>query len=206
MEDFLANAAKHFWYTGLREDQILDAIRTACDFFGIPMPQLVYDMTNHPRAGTCVFNRAGSTYQDDILHFNMQELVRIGVTNLDAFTLVMTHECTHRVLQMTTLPGKNSGRWEAELACDFFIGVRAALNGMDEEPLARGLGDTTGSDTHPVGALRYTFVKQGKQQAFFEIVKHRPVTFQSMFQKFLELLAKHREEIDRLQKPFFPSD
>ena len=204
MEDFLANAAKHFWYTGLRQEQIHDAIQTACDFFGIPMPQLVYDITNNPNEGTGVFKRMRDTYEDDILQYNMKELVKLGVTNLDAFTLVLTHECMHRVLQRTTLPGRNNGAWEEELACDYFMGVRAAMTGMDEDPVARGLLSTDGWYTHPDGSLRYTFIKQGKQNAYFDLIRRRPVSFQVMYQQFLELLAKHREEIDRLQKPFFP--
>lgn len=206
MDDFLANAAKKFWYTGLSKEQIINAIKTACDFFGIPMPQLVYDMTYNPQQGTAVINRMSNTYADDILQYNMRELLELGVTDLDAFTLVLTHECMHRVLQNTSLPGRRNGSWEKELACDFFIGVRAAMNGMDEDPVARGLGATRGADSHPVGPLRYTFIKQGKQIAYFDIIRHRPVSLQSMYQQFLELLAKYRGEIDRLQQPFFPSD
>lgn len=205
MDDFLANAAKHFWYTGLREEQILGAIRTACDFFGIPMPQLIYDVTNNPGEGTAVINRMGNTYEDDILQYNMKELVGLGVANLDAFTLVLTHECMHRVLQRTTLPGRNGGRWEEELACDYFMGVRAAMTGMDEDPVAKGLLSTKGWQTHPVGSLRYKFIKQGKQNAYFDLIRRRPVSFQVMYQQFLELLAKHREEINILQRPFFPA-
>ena len=78
------------------------------------------------------------------------------------------------------------------------------MTGMDEDPVARGLLSTDGWYTHPVGSLRYTFIKQGKQNAYFDLIRRRPVSFQVMYQQFLELLAKHREEIDRLQKPFFP--
>lgn len=203
MEDFLANAAKRFWYTGLREDQILTAIQAACDFFDIPMPQFVYDMTNNPQQGTAVINMMSTTYSDDFLQFNMKQLVGLGVSNLDAFTLILTHECMHRVLQNTVLRGINNGAWEEELACDFFIGVRAALSGMDDDPIARGLGATKGAASHPVGSLRYAFIKQGKQIAYFDLIRHRPVTLLSMYQQFIDLLEQYRGEIDRLQKPFF---
>lgn len=62
----------------------------------------------------------------------MQQLVDMKVDSKEAFSLVMTHECAHRVLQDTQLPGINNGTWEHELAADFLMGCRAGLWGMDD--------------------------------------------------------------------------
>lgn len=63
------------------------------------------------------------SYYDDVLCFNMQQLIDMKVDSKDAFSLVMTHECGHRVLQNTQFPGVANGQWESELCPDFLWDV-----------------------------------------------------------------------------------
>ena len=102
-----------------------NAINETCEFFGMP-PAIIGDLTG-VRGGQTMFvnlNRNRQSLMDDAICYDMEQLKDLGVTSKDAFSLVMTHECTHRLLQNTTLPGLNKGQWEQELCCDFFMGVR----------------------------------------------------------------------------------
>ena len=93
-------------------------------------------MTNIHNGQTMFVNFNPGSYEDDVLCFNMQQLVDMKVDSKDAFSLVMTHECAHRVLQNTQLPGINNGIWEHELAADFLMGCRAGLWGMDDSKIS----------------------------------------------------------------------
>ena len=126
MDEFL-RLSRRFSRFGLSESDIKDAIKSACDFFNIPMPRMIQDLTNAQNGQTMFVNWDRGSYYDDVLCFNMQQLIDMNVDSKDAFSLVMTHECAHRVLQATRFPGINNGAWENELAADFLMGVRAGL-------------------------------------------------------------------------------
>ena len=49
----------------------------------------------------------------------VQRLIDMKVDTKEAFSLVMTHECAHRVLQNTHFYGPNNGAWEQELCFRF---------------------------------------------------------------------------------------
>ena len=130
MDEFLA-LSKRFSRFGLTQDDIRDAIKSACDFFNIPQPRMIQDLTNTPGGQTMFVNWDRGSYYDDVLCYNMQQLIGMKVDSKNAFSLVMTHECAHRVLQNTQFYGPNNGAWEQELCCDYFMGVRAGLWNMD---------------------------------------------------------------------------
>ena len=131
MDEFLAlskrfgrfGLSKRFGRFGLSQDDIRDAIKSACDFFNIPQPRIIQDLTNQPGGQTMFVNWDRGSYYDDVLCFNMQQLIDMKVDSKEAFSLVMTHECAHRVLQNTHFYGPNNGAWEQELCCDYFMGV-----------------------------------------------------------------------------------
>lgn len=108
-----------------------DAIKSACDFFNIPMPKMIQDLTNVQNGQTMFVNWDRGSYYDDVLCFNMQQLIDKKVDSKEAFSLVMTHECGHRVLQNTRFPGVANGQWESELCADYFMGCRAGLWNMN---------------------------------------------------------------------------
>ena len=113
-----------------------NAINETCEFFGMP-PAIIGDLTG-VRGGQTMFvnlNRNRQSLMDDAICYDMEQLKDLGVTSKDAFSLVMTHECTHRLLQNTTLPGLNKGQWEQELCCDFFMGVRCGLDKLSFDAL-----------------------------------------------------------------------
>ena len=116
MDEFLA-LSKRFSRFGLTQDDIRDAIKSACDFFNIPQPRMIQDLTNTPSGQTMFVNWDQGSYYDDVLCFNMQQLIDMKVDSKDAFSLVMTHECSHRVLQNTQFYVQSTGTASADDGC-----------------------------------------------------------------------------------------
>jgi hypothetical protein len=96
----------------LPDEMVVNAVRRACKFFGIPEVPIV---NAH---GACVWPNDTRTYNDDVFGFNREQLMSLGISGEDSLTLIYTHECAHRTLQ-----GAYNDAWEEELACDFFAGV-----------------------------------------------------------------------------------
>lgn len=155
---------KYYRKYGLSLGDCVQGVQSACRFFGIPCPANIEDFTNKPVGGTMFINQNSKSYADDIIGFDLEELKTLSVNSKDAFTLIMTHECAHRLLQNTVLSGLNQGQWEEELCCDFFIGVRAIVEHVSIEALknvCNGLSHSGGAVTHPTGRLRCAAIKWG---------------------------------------------
>lgn len=202
MEEFL-NLSNRFGRFGLSESDIRDAIKSACDFFNIPMPRMIQDLTNLENGDTMFMNWDRGSYYDDVLCFNMQQLIDLNVDSKDAFSLVMTHECAHRVLQATQFPGVNNGAWENELAADFLMGVRAGLWNMDESKVALGLMMTNGSPSHPEGLLRALFIRHGKYVSQTMRWQGIPLTMQNLINEFMRFRNENLSEILSLQRKYY---
>lgn len=191
MDDFLKKCSSRFQRFGLSESDINDAIKSACDFFNIPMPRMIQDLTNVKDGQTMFVNWDRGSYYDDVLCYNMQQLIDMKVDSKSAFSLVMTHECAHRVLQATKFPGINNGAWENELAADFLMGCRAGLWNMDDSKVCQGLILTDGSPSHPEGTLRVLFIRRGKYVAQSMRDQGIPLTIQNLINEFMA----YRQEI-----------
>lgn len=147
---------------GLTENEIMDAIGSACEFFGISFPAFVQDLSNFSFGSTMFLNIDPTSYEDDILYYDMYELAQLHVGTKEAFSLIMTHECAHRVLQNVRFKGPYDGSWQNELAADFLMGCRAGLFGMNQiNKVMEGLRKTEGTKSHPKGYLRADFIQQG---------------------------------------------
>lgn len=202
MDEFMG-LSHRFRRFGLSESEIRDAIKSACDFFNIPMPRMIQDLTNARNGQTMFVNWDKGSYYDDVLCFNMQQLIDMKVDSKDAFSLVMTHECAHRVLQATSFPGLNGGVWENELAADFLMGVRAGLWNMDATKITVGLLMTDGSPTHPEGALRALFIRHGKYVSQAMRKQGIPLTIQNLINEFMSFRNQNLAEIHRFQRKFY---
>lgn len=201
MDDFMRLSLRFSGF-GLSDEDIVDAIQSACDFFNIPMPRLISDLTNVQGGQTMFLNWYRNSYDDDVLCFDMQQLIDMNVDSKDAFSLVMTHECAHRVLQDTQFPGVNGGAWEEELAADFLMGVRAALWGMDDLKISNALRVTSGSDTHPEGILRSLFIHQGHYIALVMRDQGVPLTIQNLINQFMAFREQHFYDILHFQRKY----
>ena len=202
MDEFMG-LSHRFRRFGLSESEIRDAIKSACDFFNIPMPRMIQDLTNARNGQTMFVNWDKGSYYDDVLCFNMQQLIDMKVDSKDAFSLVMTHECAHRVLQATPFPGINGGVWENELAADFLMGVRAGLWNMDATKITAGLLMTDGSPTHPEGALRALFIRHGKYVSQAMRKQGIPLTIQNLINEFMSFRNQNLAKIHRFQRKFY---
>lgn len=152
----------------LSDDMIVQSVQEASDFFNIENPMLIAeDFTT----GVCP--NMDMTPMDDILIFNREQLLDMGITEKEGLDLVMTHEGAHRALQGLNL-GFNSH--QEELCCDFMAGVRAGLNSIDVSQMEDSLADTPVSDSHPGGANRVDSIENGVQfaQDYMERYGHAP--------------------------------
>ena len=201
MEGFM-RISRRFARFGMTPNEIQDAIKSACDFFNIPMPMMIKDLTNVKNGQTMFVNHNPYAYEDDILCFNMQQLVDMKVDSKEAFSLVMTHECAHRVLQNTRFPGINNGVWEHELAADFLMGCRAGLWKMDDSKICVGLLLTNGSPTHPEGAIRVLFIRRGMYKAIEMRDNGIPLTIQNLLNEFMAFRHENLELIHHYQRKF----
>ena len=202
MDEFLKLSERYKRFN-LSPAEIQEAIKSACDFFNIPMPRLIQDLTYAPNGQTCFMNWDRGSYADDVLAFNMQQLIDMKVDSKDAFSLVMTHECGHRVLQNTVFPGINNGQWESELCPDFFMGCRAGLWNMDISKVTIGLLLTNGSQSHPEGALRAMFIRHGQYAAPEMARRGIPLTIQNLINEFMAFRQQNLKEIQNQQRKYY---
>ena len=204
MDDFLKRCQQRFQRFGLSDADVHDAIKSACDFFNIPMPRMIQDLTNVQNGQTMFVNWDRGSYYDDVLCFNMQQLINMKVDSKDAFSLVMTHECGHRVLQNTQFPGVANGQWESELCPDFFMGCRAGLWNMNAiDKVVMGLILTDGSPSHPEGTLRALFIRHGK---YIVPEMHRrgiPLTIQNLINEFMAFRQQNLNELLNQQHKYY---
>lgn len=174
---------------GLTENEIMDAIGSACEFFGISFPAFVQDLSNFSFGSTMFLNIDPTSYEDDILYYDMYELAQLHVGTKEAFSLVMTHECAHRFLQNVRFEGPCNGSWQNELAADFLMACRAGLYGMSQiEKVKEGLSRTGGDKTHPKGYLRADFIQHG-----LHVAQNIPLPV-----SMNDLLLKYREHYDEM--------
>lgn len=189
---------------GLTEDECAAAIQTTCDFFGIPVPVLIKDLTNDKSGQTLIRPKNPNTYYDDVLEYNLKELKTLGVSDYIGFSAIITHECAHRVFQNRTLPGPDSGRWEHELLADFFMGVRAGLQQMDITPIRSALACTSGSGTHPLGRFRDEYIGYGHLEGRRHLMnKLLPNTIEEYFQLFLAYRKNHFQDLHEAEMTIY---
>lgn len=187
----------------LSEDEIYDGIKSACDFFHIPMPRMIQDLSNVHNGQTMFVNWDRNSYYDDVLCFNMKQLTDMKVDSKNAFSLVMTHECAHRVLQATQFPGINNGAWENELAADFLMGCRAGLWNMDDSKVCLGLAMTNGSQSHPEGCIRVLFIRHGKYVSQEMHSRGIPLTIQNLINEFMKYRQENLNMIYQYERKYY---
>ena len=185
--DFLQDLMPSGWFNDIRmnygetltDEMIVTSVQQASDFFNMENPMAVKEDWT-----TGVYPNATVSPIDDILIFNREQLVGMGITEQDGLDLVMTHECAHRALQGMRHLGFDSH--QEELCCDFMAGVRAGLNGIDVSQMENSLVDTTVSDTHPAGGDRVDSIEAGVKFAeeYYKVHEEAP-TFSQCLDYFM---------------------
>lgn len=186
----------------LSEEQIIEAVQSACDFFGMPLPQ-IKNTTYHPILGTLFASSDKNSYYDDIIAFDLQELASLHVSTINALTLVLTHEATHRRTQMYDFPGPNKGSYAKECISDWYMGVRAGMLKMgDISDVIEGLGKTKGCDTHPAGFIRKAFIQNGIQIGLLNRSKHG-ANFEYFINDFKDFYFKMLPALEKEYPKYF---
>ncbi len=165
----------------LSDDMISQSVVEACDFFHIEEPATVTEGWT-----TGVYPNNDYTLQDDVLIFNREQLLDMGISGKDGLDLVMTHEGTHRVLQgMEQLEFDSH---QEELCCDYMAGVRAGLNGIDVSQMENSLIYTPETETHPAGVDRVESIEAGVRfaQQYYAEYNMAP-TFDDCLENFCEI-------------------
>jgi hypothetical protein len=174
-DNWFDDAQNHF---GLSEQDIVSSVQAASEFFNLDAPQAI-----HEGWTTGVMNGLPMTETDDILIFNREQLLDMGINDKMGFDLVMTHEGAHRALQ-----GIHTGfsDHQEELCCDYMAGVRAGLNNMDEGRMSASLIGTEECDTHPDGVVRVEAIEAGVAFAHEYMAAHdgNPPSFSDCLEHF----------------------
>lgn len=165
----------------LTNDIIVQSVQDASDFFNIENPYIIAEGDS-----IGVYPNNECIMQDDVITFNYNQLTEMGISGRDGLDLVMTHECTHRVLQGMEHIGFNSH--QEELCCDYMSGVRAGLNGIDVSQIENSLMYTLESETHPAGVDRVNAIESGVNfaQEYYAEYNMAP-TFEKCLDNFCEL-------------------
>ena len=183
----------------LSDEMISQSVEETCDFFHIEEPAIVSEGWT-----TGVYANNDFTLQDDVLIFNREQLLDMGISGKDGLDLVMTHEGTHRVLQ-----GMEHLEFDAhqeELCCDYMAGVRAGLNGIDVSQMENSLMYTPESETHPAGVDRVESIEAGVRfaQEYYAEYNMAP-TFNECLDNFCEINDVEQSEQITLREECEPS-
>ena len=172
----------------LPDDVVEKAVHDACDFLHMN------DLDIKGAKMTGVFVNDPNTLNDDVLGFNRQQMLNLGVHDEKTLSLICTHEAAHCLLQNLSSTHYLTN-WQTELSCDAFMGARAAVEGLDLEKVKATLGDTKASTTHPDGQLRLHYLDVGKQIGE-ELKSHdNPVTADNILARLADYLQKDANEI-----------
>lgn len=169
------------------DESITEAVRDACDFFGLP------DVPVVDAEGVCVWSNDVHSTFDDVIGVNREQLSDMGIVSQDSIKLAYTHECAHRALQNYDI---YDGLQE-ELICDYFSGIHAELNNLDSNQFEEALGRTLGGETHPNGELRVDAIEFGKQIATEIKVQGVAPTFEYCLERFDDFQTNHNETISK---------
>lgn len=186
---------RRFGRYGLSDLDIQRGIKSACDFFGLNYPMMVEDLTHVEYGATMFCNANKRSTADDILCYNLEELRQLNVRTPVAFTLVMTHECAHRALQNVRFGGVADGKWNEEMACDFFMGVRAAMQQLDIRDVLVGFQNDGGGAEHPTGELRVGVISFGYQHAIELARRGQRLTFEGLLNDVAAYLDSIEDEM-----------
>lgn len=174
--EFLNSIHNNYGFN-LSDKEIAESVQKASNFFHLSSPR---DIREDWTTGVILGMKQKGN--DDVLCFNREQMKEMGITDREGFDLVMTHEGAHRALQF--MEGRYNSHQE-ELCCDFLAGVRAGLNGMDEEKLVRSLEETIESASHPDGMLRAEAIRAGAQYAKeYMAINNEAPTFSKCLERF----------------------
>lgn len=176
----------------LPDDVVQDAVHEACDFMHMD------DLQITPDSRTGVYTHNPTTFQDDVLGFSRDQMLEMGVHDGKTLSLICTHEAAHCALQYLSNTHELSN-WQEELSCDAFMGVRAAVEGIDTAKVEDTLRNSTLSGTHPHGDLRVKYIEIGRQIGE-DLKSHDiPVTVENIMARLDDYIKQDAHELFKLE-------
>lgn len=176
----------------LPDDVVQSAVHSACIF--MQMNDLDIKMDN----STGVYTHDPTTLNDDVLGFSRDQMLQMGIHDEQSLSLICTHEVAHCMLQYLSQTHQLSN-WQEELSCDAFMGVRAAIEGIDTHSVEESLGRETPSPTHPNGELRMKYIEIGKEIGEDLKAHGIPVTADNILARLNDHIKEDAAEIFRLE-------
>lgn len=150
MDSFLQKAHEY----GLPKDVVSQAADNAWDFF---------NMVHVPvEIGTSTYIETGNpyTFADDSLTISPLQLKSLGIHDMNSLSLICTHEVMHQITQNMYAHGQISD-WQSELLGDKWMGIRAAMQGIEPSSVIESLQSENDSNSHPGGDLRIRHFDEG---------------------------------------------
>lgn len=189
MNDFMKSAHEH----SMAPDVVRDAVNSAVDFFqstGFSMTKLPI----HDTPQTWVEANNPTTVLDDVMGFNRDEMLRMGINTKDSMSLIATHEMGHRLTQLMYASGQVS-TWENELIADAWMGVRAEVDKIDIGSVYHSFDNATDSPTHPGSDLRHEFMNIGQQIAKDMKDHDIEITYDGVMARMHDYLTQYHDVI-----------
>lgn len=198
MEDFMEKYMQKKLAT-ISKDEILKLVYETCIFFNQSELPVIQEVSS-----SNVIAQMLSVTNDDVvqdtLYYNIEELLHIGITTIDAFRMILTHELAHRFFKNQKFYGWNGGAWECELACDFFVGVRSQVEFISSAGMRWALKNSPGSPYHPIGYLRLQIIEFGKKIAYTLSQNFSPISFDLYLKAYNFFIEKNAEVISKEQQ------
>ena len=171
---------------GLSDEMVSQSMEEIYGFFHIDEPAIVSRSWI-----TGVYPNNDFTFLNDNLFFNCEQLLEMGISGKNGLDLAMTHEGTYRILQEMEC----FDSCQEELCCDYMVGVRAELNGIDLSQLESSIMYTPETGTHPAGIDRVKSMEAGIRfvQQYYAEYNMVP-TFDECFDNFCEI---NETELDK---------
>lgn len=172
----------------LPDDVVQTALHDACGFMHMN------DLSIQMDGSTGVYTNDPTTLNDDVLGFSREQMLNMGIHDEQSLSLICTHEVAHCMLQYLSQTHQLSN-WQEELSCDAFMGVRAAVEGIDTHTVEESLGHETPSPTHPNGELRLKYIEIGKEIGEDLKVHGIPVTAENILARLDDHIKEDATEI-----------
>lgn len=204
MDDFIEKYMRKR-LAGISKEEILKLIHETCLFFyqsDLPQVQEV----NNSNVNAQMLSHVNEEDGQDTLYYNLEELLRIGITTIDAFKMILTHELAHRFFKNKKFYGWNQGAWQNELACDFFVGVRSQTELISSTGMRWALKDSPGTSHHPSGYIRLQIIAFGKDIAHKLSKQPHPATFDLYLKAYNFFMDRNAEVIFKEQQKFIDTE
>lgn len=173
------------------EEDIRVIVKRTSEFFNLPIPTLISRCESLAKIAYSDSVELGSEIQ-----YDPKELSDIGIYNVDAFDLMLTHELSHQFLADKNFNFCISYAWCLELSCDFIVGVRCSAYMIASGKYKYAVSVMKASASHPDGIFRYKAAVAGFKFAEWMRSKEVPITADNSLLGLTHFLCIHSKALN----------